>query len=101
MLMYEGCENIEQRGLSLSAVSGCLFLHLPRQRNKRAETVKGRKRRLLRVAGRERRRGVCQTLFALGFGLAQHRRMSPSDRGSPGRRAYTRGRQSGRRREAT
>src|SRR6185437_16904889 len=30
----------------------------------------------------------------LDFSLAQHRRMSPSDRGSHGRRAYTRGRHS-------
>jgi len=45
---------------------------------------------------------VCAKRFLFfDFRLAQHRRMSPSDRASPGRRAYTRGRQSWRRREAT
>jgi hypothetical protein len=50
---------------SFRAVSGLFFSSLERQRKKRAKTVKGTKRRLVTVAGREERRGVCQTL--LGF----------------------------------
>jgi len=52
--------------------------------------------------GRAREAARCvPNAFVFWFCLARHRRMSPSDRVRPGRRAYIRGRQSGRRREAT
>jgi len=79
---------------SFSAVAGLFsfFTEAPADENKR----NGEKDRTESERGWQGASGgAVSDKLLLGFGLARRRRMSPSDRGSPGRRASARMRHSG------
>jgi hypothetical protein len=69
---------------SFSAVSGLLFLSLGSDSGEKADGEGEKKKRSRRrVAGREERRGVCQTHLRFFFCLAQHRAHKPERPSEP------------------